>query len=376
MPSVPRLTDTIQSYYDTIVSERSFQHRVQQQRAGRGWSQDELARRAGLSRTAISAIETGRVVPSTAAALALAEAFDCRVEDLFLLAGRARREAPRWAWPPAAEPARFWRATVGSDSVLYPVERTAVGLVPADGTVDGEKLALHPSADPQRTLVLAGCDPAVGLIAAELARVSSVRLLPLTRPSRQSLDLLRQNLVHVAGIHLQDPGTPRGNRQAVREFAGRGYKLLRLTRWQEGLALAPGLGIDSITRAVAANLRWVGRVEGSGARRCLDWILEGRRPLPAGYHHVAADHSGVVETIRTGWAQAGICVHLSALEAGLDFLIAREEDYDLCYREEMEDDPRLQALLEAVRSHSFRRALAELPGYQSAHTGELISVSA
>ncbi len=365
----------IQSYYDMIVSERTFQHRLQQQRLGRGWSQDELARRAGLSRTAISAIETARVVPSTAAALALAEAFDCRVEDLFRLEGGRRRDTPRWAWTPAAEPARFWSARVGPDSILYPVERTSLGLLPADGIRDGERLAMHPAADPQRTLVLAGCDPAVGLIAAELARVSSVRLLPLTRPSRQSLELLRQNLVHVAGIHLQDPGTPRGNRQAVRELLGRGYKLLRLTRWQEGLALAPGLGIDSIERAVAAHLRWVGRVEGSGARRCLDWILEGRHPLPAGYHHVAADHAGVVETIRTGWAQAGICVRLSALEAGLDFLIAREEDYDLCYREEMEDDPRLQALLEAVRSHSFRRTLAELPGYQSAHTGELISVS-
>ena len=369
------MTDTIQSYYDTIVSKRSFQHRVQQQRSARGWSQDELARRAGLSRTAISAIETGRVVPSTAAALSLAEAFDCRVEDLFLLAGRSRRDAPRWAWAPAAAPARFWRAAVGPDSIFYPVERTSIGLLPADGIADGEKLALHPNADPQGTLVLAGCDPAVGLIAAELARVSSVRLLPLIRPSRQSLDLLRQNLVHVAGIHLQDPGSPRGNRQAVRQLLGRGYKLLHLTRWQEGLALAPGLGIKSIPKAVSANLRWVGRVEGSGARRCLDWILEGRSPLPAGYHHVAPDHSAVVETIRTGWAQAGICVRLSALEAGLDFLVAREEDYDLCYREEMEDDPRIQALLEAVRSHSFRRTLAELPGYQSARTGELISVS-
>ena len=58
---------------------------VREQRTRRGWSQEELARRSGLSRTGIGAIETGRLVPSAAAALALATAFDCRVEDLFRL---------------------------------------------------------------------------------------------------------------------------------------------------------------------------------------------------------------------------------------------------------------------------------------------------
>ena len=51
----------------------------------RGWSQEQLARRSGLSRAGISAIETDRLIPSAAAALALAAALDCRVEDLFRL---------------------------------------------------------------------------------------------------------------------------------------------------------------------------------------------------------------------------------------------------------------------------------------------------
>ena len=64
---------------------------LREHRARRGWSQEELARRAGLSRAGISAIETDRLVPSVAAALALAEALECRVEDLFQL----RRQAPK-----------------------------------------------------------------------------------------------------------------------------------------------------------------------------------------------------------------------------------------------------------------------------------------
>lgn len=351
-----------------------LRHRVHDRRRRCGWSQEELARRAGLSRTAVSAIETGRVVPSTAAALALAATFGCRVEDLFILDGAEHPQDPQWAWAPPSTPHRFWRTRVGGRMLAYPVEWTLIGAVPADGVWRGTIHEHREDSDPDRTLVLAGCDPAVGLLAAQLSRAAGIRLLPLSRPSRQALELLGKSLVHVAGVHLQDPEMPRGNKQAVRQLLGRGYKLLRITRWQEGLALAPGSGITSIKQAVSARLRWVGRPEGSGARRCLDWILAGRQPLPPGYHHVATDHAGVVETIRTGWAQAGICVRLPAQEAGLQFLVAREEDYDLCYRTDMEDDPRFQALFDAVRSSAYRGALAELPGYSVCDTGAVTAV--
>src|SRR5580700_10539623 len=103
-------------------------------RTGLGWSQDELARRAGLSRAGISAIETGRLVPSTAAALAMASAMGCTVEALFRLPGeppRAGRE--EWAWAPSSVSCRYWRAEVGGRRYLYPVEVSPMGLVPHDG---------------------------------------------------------------------------------------------------------------------------------------------------------------------------------------------------------------------------------------------------
>ena len=63
----------------------ALSNRVREERLRRGWSQDVLAARAGLSRAGVSAVETSRLVPSAAAALALAAAFGCRVEDLFTL---------------------------------------------------------------------------------------------------------------------------------------------------------------------------------------------------------------------------------------------------------------------------------------------------
>ena len=361
-------TDRIVSDYDRIMS--AFRHHVSRYRTARGWSQGQLAQRSGLSRTAISAIETGRVVPSTAAALTLAATFGCRVEDLFSLGAAAGRAALSWAWPQSTDPCRVWQATVGTQTFLYPVERTAVGLVPADGVVRDGRCEVHAHSDPRRVLVLAGCDPAVGLLCAELQRSAGVHVLPLIRSSRQALELLRQGVVHVAGIHLQDRSAPAGNVRAVRQLLGPGYSLLRVTRWQEGLALAPSLAIRTIKDAVNADLRWVAREEGSGARHCLDAIFRGHRRPRQGFDHVAGDHAGVVETIRTGWAQAGVCIRLCAEEAGLEFLVARDEDYDLCYRSDLEDDPRLVALFDAVRSRSFRRAIGELPGYDASRTGE------
>lgn len=366
------LTDMIVSSNDMIMS--ALQHYVQRYRTARGWSQGQIAQRTGLSRTAISAIETGRVVPSTAAALALAAAFGCRVEDLFSLAAPAARAEATWAWPPRTDPSSFWRAMVGTRTLLYPVERTAAGVLPADGIARGGTYEFHEHADPAQVLILAGCDPAAGLLRAEVLRTTGLQVLPLIRSSRQALELLRQGLVHVAGIHLQDASAPTGNAQAVREVLGSGYTLLRLTRWQEGLALAPNLGIRTIKEAVSAKLRWVAREKGSGARHCLDAIFRGRRHVPGGFEHVASDHTGVVETIRTGWAQAGVCIRLCAVEAELGFLVAREEDYDLCYRTELQNDPRIQALFNAVRSLAFRGAIGELPGYDSRQTGAVVPV--
>jgi molybdate-binding protein len=121
---------------------------------------------------------------------------------------------------------------------------------------------------------------------------------------------------------------------------------------------------------VRAKLRWVGREAGSGARRCLDELLGTRTPP----RRLATDHRGVAEAVRGGWADAGICLRLVGEEAGLGFLTVRHEDYDLCFPSRLEGDHRVEALIRAVRSASYRTALGELPGYDSRRTGELRGV--
>jgi len=48
-------------------------------------TQEELARKVNVSRQTIIAIEKGKFNPSVKLALLLADFFDCRVEDLFVL---------------------------------------------------------------------------------------------------------------------------------------------------------------------------------------------------------------------------------------------------------------------------------------------------
>jgi putative transcriptional regulator len=58
-------------------------NRLRELRAERRWSQEELGARAGVSRQAIIAIETGRFDPSLPLAFTLARLFGLRIEDMF-----------------------------------------------------------------------------------------------------------------------------------------------------------------------------------------------------------------------------------------------------------------------------------------------------
>jgi molybdate-binding protein/DNA-binding XRE family transcriptional regulator len=347
---------------------RGFENDLRERRSRLGWTQHDLARRSGLSRTGIGAIESGRLIPSTAAALALARALECRVEDLFRL--REPNPPANWAWPPARTSGRYWTAEVGGVVRLYPVEPSAQGLIPHDGTFGTDGLEPGEPADPRRTLVLATCDPAIGLLAAELARTSGIRVVALHRSSRAALQLLAQGLVHAVGLHLAGPGQPEGNATAVRETAGPGFSLLRLAEWEEGIASSPCTAITSARQALERDRVWVGREAGSGARQCLDELFEGGEP-PA---RTARDHRGVAEAIRAGWAEVGVCHRLASDEAGLDFLPLRHEAHDLCFAQSTESDPRLEALVAAVRSPRLRRSLGELPGYDTRAAGEVVRV--
>lgn len=60
-------------------------NRIKVWRAEKNLTQEELARRIGVSRKTINTIERGVFVPSTIIALKLAREFGCSVEEIFSL---------------------------------------------------------------------------------------------------------------------------------------------------------------------------------------------------------------------------------------------------------------------------------------------------
>ena len=62
-----------------------MKNRLKIARAELDITQDELAKRIGVSRQTINAVESGKYVPSTVLALKMAQVFGKSVEEIFML---------------------------------------------------------------------------------------------------------------------------------------------------------------------------------------------------------------------------------------------------------------------------------------------------
>lgn len=60
-----------------------MKNRLRELRAGRDWSQGDLAERLEVSRQTINAIETEKYDPSLPLAFKIAKLFKCRIEEIF-----------------------------------------------------------------------------------------------------------------------------------------------------------------------------------------------------------------------------------------------------------------------------------------------------
>ncbi len=64
-----------------------MRNRLEEERLRRGWTQQELADRAAVSRQTVISLERGRYNPSIILAFKLARLLDTQIEDLFLYGG-------------------------------------------------------------------------------------------------------------------------------------------------------------------------------------------------------------------------------------------------------------------------------------------------
>jgi molybdate-binding protein/DNA-binding XRE family transcriptional regulator len=348
---------------------KAFKHPIVFERERRHWTQVELAQRAQIPRSSLSAIESGRLTPSVATALQLAQVLEVSVESLFGRSAEANGRSSAWSWQPDTVTCRYVGAEVNGRHLYYPLDDRSNAAQLHEGVWHaGEAL---PAEVPgmEMTLVMASCDPAAALCEAAYAREGDYRMVSFGFNGADALDLLKRGLVHVAGLHRSNSEQPERNLETVRQVLGEGYCLLRATHWDQGLVFAAGRGLSSVSGVLDKAQTWAMRESGSVARDWLDVICAELGQAPQGCE--VHSHRSVAESVRIGWADAGVCVKLSAKERDLPFLSLQREALDLVFHQSQLETPRIQTLIRLLQSKSYRRLLSELPGYESHETGEL-----
>lgn len=369
-----------------------IQNRLSSVRRRRGVGATELARLAGVSRQTIHAIEAGSYVPNTGVALRMARALEVPVEELFALEAEAAEtpgalRSELLSAIPAAKGQPVRVCQVGPLTVSIPVSASPYYLPEADGVIarggraaDKAELRLF-SKDgvAGKQLVLAGCDPAIGLIAPMAERLGGVEIVPAAASSRLALGWLKQGKVHVAGSHLKDSRTGEYNLPFIRhEMAGEEFTVITFAQWEEGFVIAPGnpKGIRAATALARRSVKFINREIGSGSRGLLDRLLTDAG-IPArriaGYDRIAFGHLAAAYAVLGGEADCCVATQSAARAFGLDFVPLCSERYDFVLRRSMLETPAMQAFLDVLQRAALRRTLETVAGYETGRTGSVIA---
>ncbi len=218
-------------------------------------------------------------------------------------------------------------------------------------------------------------DLALEGVAEHLARHFTLLSLPVG--SLDGLVNLRQGLCQVSGAHLLDENGEYNTPTVRHLFPDRDMEVVTLAYRTQGLLLAAGnpKGIHSISDLAREDIRFVNRNAGSGTRLWFDRELKRLAIPPAqikGCDRVVKTHSESAVEIAQGRADAAVGLQAAARQHGLDFIPLFEERYDLVLPREQEK--LLTPLLDYLQTAAFRSELDSLTGYNTAHSGEQISV--
>ena len=388
--------------------------RLRLARQARGLSQQQLAGVAGVTRQAVSAVESGHSDPSLRVALGLARALGMTVEELFGPGEPGDPVLARPIAPVSAPGSRVALATVGDTFVALPLDadlaarlgfgaaggltvrggtQGAQGAQGAQGTqgaqgisgVSGVQVAVRSIGPPRPTVVVAGCDPALPLLETPLALLDP----PLAFAwwpcgSAEALRLAAAGLVHAAGVHRvgpgeggdssgipgdNPPGIPGGDTSGIPG----GAEVVGFASWREGLVVRPGAEVRGLDDVARQRLRLVNREPGAQARTLLDRerLRLGLEPSQlTGYDSLAAGHLQVAAAIVGGLADAGVSSEPAALAYGLDFIPLADERFDLLLPAKHAASREVQGLLKVLTSPWLLAQLASLPGYDAARCGE------
>ncbi len=288
---------------------------LRRRRAELGLTQAELAASAGVSRQLVAAAEIGINTPAVNAALRLAQALECSVDDLF-------DEVPR-------EPA-------------------------ADNSLTGTATVLQAGA-----FVVAGCDPALAVAEAMLPSTAPAALLALEATTGAALRSLRQGSVHAAAVHGRPGQLKRAAVDVIR---------LQLAHWQVGLGLASGLREKTLAACLERRLPIVQRPESAASQQALRRAAAALgQEIPRGV--VASGHNEAAKAA-AAIASAAVTTEGAALARGLKFIPLEVHTVEIWVDRRWEGHPGHDVLRNLLTSGVFAERVRRLGGYDLKGCGE------
>ncbi len=374
--------------------EPMIECRLREKRQAVGLSQKQLAAMAGMTRQAVSAVESNQYSPATSVALQLARALRCRVEDLFSIRsdGEIIESVLLGGLPKGSDKLRAQVIQVGSRLLARPLDGAGELkslTARADGLIVGTnsksqqvKIQLFKDrARIVRQVAIGGCDPAMFLAAEHLRKHEEDNLVPCVMGNSSALAALKRGEVHVAGVHLTNESSEAWNLPDLqRNIGGLDCTVVTFAHWEEGIIVRQGnpkqiRGVADLNRP---GIRIVNRERGSGARRLLDRELQSAGIPSArvkGYADQVLSHLEVSSRVRAGLADAGIGARAAAMICGLGFIALQRERYDLVIpKTHYQSLPALRNLLDLIVGKSFRAELEALGGYDTRDTGKIVEL--
>ena len=231
------------------------------------------------------------------------------------------------------------------------------------------------------TVVFIGShDMTIDILSDEIRREGkAIRISSSNVGSLGGLIALRKGTCHLCGSHLLDTETGEYNLSYIRRYLkGKPVAVFHLVKREQGLMVAKDnpkniQGLQDLTRA---DVSFVNRQAGSGTRVLLDFKLQQAGIDPKeirGYDHEEFTHMAVAVDVVSGAADCGMGIYAAAKALGLDFIPIESEQYDLVIPTQIIEQPNIQAILQTIRSDSFRERVKALGGYDPSKSGELFA---
>jgi molybdate-binding protein/DNA-binding XRE family transcriptional regulator len=351
-----------------------------------GFSQADLALRCGLSRQFVNLIEAGRTQPNVQVALRLAEALECSVEKLFQSCPSAPAPAlvVRLAEPSLPDGARLRIARVAGHWVGHAADTMlslGAGFAEADAVLSraGVRTSARthrPTEELEQNIAIAGCDPALALLQGTVPGLPG-RCFWVNCGSAAALDPLADGWVHAAGLHYSGEEKDANLRHVERRDKTGRWEVLRFTRWEQGwmIRIGEGAAFHGAADLASGRMRLANREPGSGSRHWLDAQIAQSGVNPGkipGFAKVHTSHWDCARALVEGRADVAVGPRAVATVFALDFIPATEVAFDLVLSRSTLGHPRVDAMLQRIRSRGFRRELDMFPGYQTADAGTLV----